>query len=120
LIIRNKIDISGHKAGLSETGILYLSAKTNDGVAEFRELLKQRMGLQNNTEGSFLARRRHLDALQQAQMALDNGLANILAYQNELLAEDLRLAQQALSEITGKFTADDLLGQIFSSFCIGK
>ncbi|MEK7989697.1 MAG: tRNA uridine-5-carboxymethylaminomethyl(34) synthesis GTPase MnmE [Thiotrichaceae bacterium] len=120
LLIRNKIDISGHQAGLCETGVLYLSAKTNEGVAEFRELLKQKMGLKNNTEGSFLARRRHLDALQQAQTALDSGLANILAYQNELLAEDLRLAQQALSEITGKFTADDLLGQIFSSFCIGK
>ncbi|WP_353570560.1 tRNA uridine-5-carboxymethylaminomethyl(34) synthesis GTPase MnmE [Candidatus Albibeggiatoa sp. nov. BB20] len=120
LVIRNKVDISGHQAGLSNNGVLYLSAKTNEGITELRQLLKQKMGLQNNTEGSFLARRRHLDALQQAQTTLDTGLTHLLTYQNELLAEELRLAQQALSEITGEFTADDLLGQIFSSFCIGK
>lgn len=117
LIIRNKIDISGHQAGLSQSGILYLSAKTSEGVEDLRQLLKQKMGLKNNTEGSFLARRRHLDALEQAQSSLTNALTQD---QSELLAEELRLAQHALSEITGEFTADDLLGQIFSSFCIGK
>ncbi len=120
LIIRNKIDISGHEAGLTDAGVLYLSAKTQQGIAELRQLLKQRMGLKNNTEGSFLARRRHLDALQQAQTALNNALLYVQTYQSELVAEELRLAQQALNEITGEFTADDLLGQIFSHFCIGK
>jgi tRNA modification GTPase len=120
LIIRNKIDISGHEAGLTANNVLYLSAKTNAGIEQLRQLLKQKMGLNNNTEGSFLARRRHLDALQQAQTALDSALSHVLAYQNELLAEELRLAQLALNSITGEFTADDLLGQIFSNFCIGK
>jgi tRNA modification GTPase len=120
LIIRNKIDISGHQAGLNQSGILYLSAKTSEGVDDLRQLLKQKMGLKNNTEGSFLARRRHLDALEQAQSSLTTALTQVLTHQSELLAEELRLAQHALSEITGEFTADDLLGQIFSNFCIGK
>ena len=78
------------------------------------------MGLDSNTEGNFMARRRHLDALETAKTAFTTALNHAHNYQNELLAEELRLAQQALGEITGEFTADDLLGQIFSSFCIGK
>lgn len=79
------------------------------------------MGYSQTAESSFSARRRHLDALKQAQQYLESGYQQLThASAGELLAEDLRLAQQALGEITGEFTADDLLGRIFSSFCIGK
>ena len=72
-------------------------------------------------QGSFIARRRHLEALDRAKAYLAAGREQLLAHQaGELLAEDLRLAQEALGEITGAFTSDDLLGRIFSSFCIGK
>ncbi len=122
--IRNKIDQSGTAAGISETATgfeIALSAKTGEGVDLLREHLKQCMGYSSGQEGEFIARRRHLDAIERAS---DHLLTGQSALQNqgsgELLAEDLRQAQQALGEITGEFTADDLLGQIFSSFCIGK
>jgi tRNA modification GTPase len=119
-IIRNKIDISGHRAGMGADGILYLSAKTGEGIEVLKAYLKEKMGLHSNTEGSFMARRRHLDALQRARIALITGLNYTQTYHGELLAEELRQAQKALGEITGEFTTDDLLGQIFSTFCIGK
>lgn len=79
------------------------------------------MDFNSGQEGEFIARRRHLDAIQRASEHLLTGRAALQDQgSGELLAEDLRQAQQALSEITGEFTADDLLGQIFSSFCIGK
>lgn len=79
------------------------------------------MGFSGNIEGGFIARRRHLEALELAGTHLLQGRGQLLdARAGELLAEELRLAQLALSEITGEFTADDLLGRIFSSFCIGK
>jgi tRNA modification GTPase len=120
LIIRNKIDLSGHLAGLSDNNILYLSAKTGEGIEELISFLKKKIGLHNNTEGSFMARRRHLEALEQARTALETSFTHTQHFNNELLAEELRQAQQALCEITGEFSADDLLGQIFSTFCIGK
>lgn len=120
LIVRNKIDLSHHKAGMSSNNICYISAKTGAGIDSLKDYLKQKMGLDSNTEGNFMARRRHLDALQTAKTAFATALNHANNYQNELLAEELRLAQQALGEITGEFTADDLLGKIFSSFCIGK
>ncbi|EIJ41075.1 tRNA modification GTPase TrmE [Beggiatoa alba B18LD] len=120
LIIRNKIDLSGHEAGISPQGMVYISAKTGAGVEDLKQTLRERLGLQTQTEGTFIARRRHLDALTRTLTALQNAMSYIHSYQNELLAEELRLAQQALSEITGEFTPDDLLGQIFSTFCIGK
>jgi tRNA modification GTPase len=120
LIVRNKIDLSHHKAGMSSNDICYISAKTGAGVESLKDYLKQKMGLDSNTEGNFMARRRHLDALETAKTAFATALSHADNYQNELLAEELRLAQQALGEITGEFTADDLLGQIFSNFCIGK
>ena len=86
-----------------------------------RDHLKQCMGYTENTEGVFSARRRHLDALTRAQESLQNGQAQLLgAGAGELLAEDLRLCQQHLGDITGQLSSDDLLGEIFSSFCIGK
>ena len=79
------------------------------------------MGFEQTAESLFSARRRHLEALQQAADSLGHGHQQLtLLGAGELLAEDLRMAQQALGEITGEFSPDDLLGRIFSSFCIGK
>lgn len=123
-VIRNKADLTGETTGASQNGdypVFHISAKTNSGIEELRDHLKACMGFDANTEGSFIARRRHLDALERAAEHLaigDAQLHNHLA--GELLAEELRLTQQHLNEITGEFSSDDLLGRIFSSFCIGK
>ncbi|WP_324700508.1 tRNA uridine-5-carboxymethylaminomethyl(34) synthesis GTPase MnmE [Pantoea agglomerans] len=123
-VVRNKADVTGESLGLTEVNghsLIRLSARTSAGVDELRDHLKQSMGFAGNMEGGFLARRRHLQALELAATHLQQGKAQLLgAWAGELLAEELRLAQQALSEITGEFTSDDLLGRIFSSFCIGK
>ncbi|WP_025901564.1 tRNA uridine-5-carboxymethylaminomethyl(34) synthesis GTPase MnmE [Tatumella sp. UCD-D_suzukii] len=123
-VIRNKADITGESPGAeSEAGhtLIRLSARTGGGIDTLREHLKQSMGFSGNIEGGFIARRRHLEALELAGTHLLQGRGQLLdARAGELLAEELRLAQLALSEITGEFTADDLLGRIFSSFCIGK
>ena len=123
-IVRNKIDLNGEQASeIEQDGyqIISLSAQTHDGVQLLREHLKQAMGFQTGMEGGFLARRRHLDALDKAAEHLQIGLVQLTEFHaGELLAEELRLVQAHLSEITGEFTSDDLLGNIFSSFCIGK
>ena len=123
-IVRNKIDLNGEQASESEQDgyqIISLSAQTHDGIQLLREHLKQAMGFQTGMEGGFLARRRHLDALEKAAEHLQIGLVQLTEFHaGELLAEELRLVQTYLSEITGEFTSDDLLGNIFSSFCIGK
>lgn len=121
----NKIDLSGDMPGVRQNGAMppcaeniYLSAKTGSGMSELREHLKQAAGFQAEGEGLFIARRRHLDALNRCRTHLSEALAD--NRRHELLAEQLRLAHDALGEITGAVSADDLLGQIFSSFCIGK
>lgn len=123
-VVRNKADVTGEPLGIEEVNtysLIRLSARTGAGVDLLRDHLKQSMGFTSNTEGGFLARRRHLQALEQAAQHLQQGREQLVsAYAGELLAEELRLAQQCLSEITGEFTSDDLLGRIFSSFCIGK
>ncbi|WJV53865.1 tRNA uridine-5-carboxymethylaminomethyl(34) synthesis GTPase MnmE [Prodigiosinella aquatilis] len=123
-VVRNKADITGEPLGIEDVNthsLIRLSARTGEGIDTLREHLKQSMGFTSNTEGGFLARRRHLQALELAAQHLQEGKEQLVsAYAGELLAEELRLAQQALSEITGEFTSDDLLGRIFSSFCIGK
>lgn len=123
-IVRNKADLSGEAEGMQESDgytIVTLSAKTQQGVELLREHLKQSMGYQTNMEGGFLARRRHLEALEKAAEHLQLGHVQLTQfYAGELLAEELRMVQDNLSEITGQFTSDDLLGNIFSSFCIGK
>ncbi|WP_033568160.1 tRNA uridine-5-carboxymethylaminomethyl(34) synthesis GTPase MnmE [Dickeya undicola] len=123
-VVRNKADVTGEPLGIEDVNtysLIRLSARTGDGVDLLQEHLKQSMGFTSNTEGGFLARRRHLQALEQAAQHLQQGHEQLVgAYAGELLAEELRLAQQSLSEITGEFTSDDLLGRIFSSFCIGK
>jgi len=118
----NKIDLTGRQAGFDQEKIhLGISAKTGVGIKELRAHLKQIMGYQSAEGGQFIARRRHLDALHSAQKEILSAHDALTAqYAGELAAESLRRAQLALDEITGKFTADDLLGEIFSNFCIGK
>ncbi|AHK17140.1 tRNA uridine-5-carboxymethylaminomethyl(34) synthesis GTPase MnmE [Thalassolituus oleivorans] len=123
-VIRNKADLSTEVIGLDihkRFPTITLSAKQNAGVDVLREHLKDIMGYNAANEGGFLARRRHIDALNRANDAVAFGRQQLDGMgAGELLAEDLRMAQQALNEITGAFTADDLLGEIFGSFCIGK
>ena len=123
-IVHNKIDLAGKEAEIikgEHRSEIYLSAKANMGTDLLKEHLKQCMGYQSAGEGTFMARRRHLEAIQKAIQSVENGLAQLQEFSaGELLAEELRLAQNALSEITGEFTSDDLLGRIFTSFCIGK
>ncbi|AEW44858.1 GTP-binding protein [Serratia symbiotica str. 'Cinara cedri'] len=123
-IIRNKADITKEKLGITEIdgySLICLSTRTSAGVNLIREHLKQSIGFTGNIEGGFLARRRHLQALEQAKYHLIQGKEKIInTYVNELLAEELRLAHVALNKITGEISSDDLLKQIFSNFCIGK
>lgn len=124
-LIRNKADLSGESVVLEVSNdghvTISLSAKSTQGLDLLREHLKACMGYAQTSESSFSARRRHLEALRKAATHLEHGHAQLtLAGAGELLAEDLRMAQQALGEITGAFSSDDLLGRIFSSFCIGK
>jgi tRNA modification GTPase len=117
----NKIDLDGGSAGIeaSERGArMRLSAKTGAGVDALRAWLLQTAGWQPHGEGLFMARERHLDALRQARGHLAEAAGHTQAF--ELYAEDLRQTQQALGRITGEVSADDLLGEIFSRFCIGK
>lgn len=123
-LIHNKIDLSGHApSGIADAAAdrLYLSAREGRGLDALRAHLKQCMGYTGETEHGFTARRRHLDALDRAWKHVRFGRAQLEERgAGELLAEELHLAQQALNEITGEFSSDDLLGRIFSSFCIGK
>ena len=123
-VVRNKADLTGETLVTTEHDnhpVYRISAKTGLGVDDLKQHLKDIMGYQGNTEGGFMARRRHLEAIDRAEQHLLEGKVQLEEYQaGELLAEELRLTQQHLSEITGEFTSDDLLGRIFSSFCIGK
>ena len=123
-VIHNKIDLTAQVPELIvEKGQTHikLSAKKDYGLDMLRSHLQQTMGYEKTNESAFLARRRHLDALDRAFAYVQHSKQQLVDVKaGELVAEDLRLAQQALSEITGKFTSDDLLGEIFSSFCIGK
>ena len=122
-LVLNKIDESGHRPGrLSErVNSFAISAKHKTGLDELVGFLQSSMGFDERSEGLFSARRRHLAALEKALELVVVGQRQLSGSgAGELLAEDLRLAQTQLSEITGVFTSDDLLGHIFSSFCIGK
>ncbi len=121
IVVRNKIDLTNEPAGADAENTIKLSAKTGDGVAVLRETIRKLAGYENQGEGAFTARRRHLDALARAQAHFLTGRQALLEQRaGELLAEELRLCQQALGEITGAVTSDELLGKIFSEFCIGK
>ena len=125
-LVRNKIDLIQHDSMIeieqaTQRTVVWLSAKHKLGLELLQNHLKTEMGYSQTEEGVFMARKRHLDALQTALNWAENGKQQLEEFAaGELLAEDLRLAQEALSEITGRFTSDDLLGHIFTSFCIGK
>lgn len=120
LIVRNKIDLINlvPKAPADE---VYISAKTGRGLQELRQRLKKIIGLVENGENGYMARTRHLDALDKARKHLKSGLEQLqLQHPPEFLAEDLRLAQEAIGTITGAVYSDQLLDEIFSRFCLGK
>ncbi len=120
LYLHNKIDLSGHTSGpqLKDSELhIFISAKTGAGMDVLEEKLLDAIGWHQET-GVFMARARHLEALASAREHL--GAAQQQLDRPELFAEELREAQEALNNITGRFTADDLLGEIFSRFCIGK
>lgn len=121
IVVHNKIDLNEAKARTErrDDGVhVHLSAKTGEGIDLLRSALLETAGWRGEIEDLFIARERHLRALKKAQVHAEKG-ARLLA-QAELFAEELRGAQNALAEITGEFDADDLLGEIFSRFCIGK
>jgi tRNA modification GTPase len=118
----NKVDLAGGEARAQGRDAVWLSAKTGAGIDGLRRVLLELAGWQGAGEGQFIARERHLQALRAAadHLVAAGENAQRQAQALELFAEELRLAQEALSEITGEFTADDLLGVIFGRFCIGK
>ena len=124
ILIKNKIDLTEDEPGVFENSgqtTIAISAKTQQGITELEQFLQNHMGYHSESEGEFSARQRHVNAIQQTAQHLQTGLQQLKQHNaGELLAEDLRQAQYALAEITGEFSADDLLGEIFSSFCIGK
>ncbi|MDE2195778.1 MAG: tRNA uridine-5-carboxymethylaminomethyl(34) synthesis GTPase MnmE [Gammaproteobacteria bacterium] len=122
-LVFNKIDLAGRPPALQESAPypqLWLSARTGAGLGLLRAHLKRAAGYNESGEDTFSARRRHLQALARAREHLQAAAAHIENSARELLAEELRLAQLCLGEITGEFTSEDLLGRIFSDFCIGK
>ena len=125
LQVYNKIDLldKSEQSRITETqeSVIVISAKYATGIHELKETLKSRMGYQASSESTFIARRRHLQAIKETQEAVERGEIQLREFNaGELLAEELRIAQDALGKITGQFTPDDLLAEIFSSFCIGK
>jgi tRNA modification GTPase len=122
-IVFNKTDLSGEQNRIVEKEDcteIFLSAKTGQGIELLRQHLKLCMGYERHTEGQFIARRRHITAINNASIHLTAAKQCLQNNNGELLAEELKLAQQELSSITGEFSSDDLLGRIFADFCIGK
>ena len=119
LLVFNKVDLLDDSAAISASApFVRVSAKTGAGIEELRGKLLEAVGWRDQESGAFMARERHLRALALAQVHLAQ--AQTVLTSAELFAEELRLAQRALNEITGEFTQDDLLGEIFNRFCIGK
>jgi tRNA modification GTPase len=118
----NKVDAAGETVRLEARGGVLISAKTGAGLQDLKTQLLQVVGWQSAPEGVFMARERHVQALHEVTKQLTRASEQLQAKKPslDLLAEDLRQAQRALSQITGEFTPDDLLGEIFSKFCIGK
>lgn len=120
LLIHNKIDLTNEEPSVSDH-VIKVSIKNNMGMGLLISAIKKIANFQSEEHDGFIARRRHVDAIERAYQFLLHGQAQVVIHRaGELLAEDLRLAQRTLSEITGEFTSDDLLGEIFSNFCIGK
>lgn len=122
-VIYNKVDLTNEAPRIEKKDktYIYLSAKTGEGLDLLKQHLKKCMGFDGTTEGNFIARRRHIDALVKANKCLLSAKKQLQENKvGELLAEELLQAQNILSKITGEFRSDDLLGKIFSEFCIGK
>ena len=123
IVIKNKIDLTGSKTGIQKiqnNPEISISAKNGDGINIVRNALADFAGLNSNTEGVFLARKRHIIAINETLSFINSAISQLDGGASELVAEDLRQAGMHLGQITGEFSSDDLLGQIFSSFCIGK
>ena len=124
IIVHNKIDLSGETARVDKLANgelhIWLSARTGEGLALLRDELKRLAGRGDGTQGAFSARTRHVQSLEAVAVHLHAAIMHLEHHSGELAAEDLRQAQQELGEITGQFSSDDLLGKIFSTFCIGK
>jgi tRNA modification GTPase len=120
-VVRNKADLSGEPLGQMNDDTVAISALTGAGIDALRSHLEKALGYQPATEGSVTARRRHLESLRIARRHFDEA-CKVLREQSagELMAEELLQVQNALADITGQFSSDDLLGEIFASFCIGK
>jgi len=121
--IYNKIDLLGIAPEITQTEqgtSIYLSVKTGTGMELLTQYLKQSVGFNASADNVFIARRRHIEALNKGQEFVESAIEQLQVQAGELVAEDLRQAQNSLGEITGQFSSDDLLGRIFSSFCIGK
>ncbi len=121
--IYNKIDLLGIAPEIKQSEhdtSIYLSVKTGTGMELLRQYLKQSVGFNASADNVFIARRRHIEALNKGQEYVESALAQLQVQAGELVAEDLRQAQHSIGEITGFVSSDDLLGKIFSSFCIGK
>ena len=120
-VVRNKIDLTGESAGPVADGSINVSALERDGIEALRNHLKSVLGYEPPAEGAITARRRHLESLARARQHFDQARQQLEEHAaGELMAEELLQVQNALAEITGEFHNDDLLGRIFSSFCIGK
>ncbi len=120
-VVRNKIDLTGESAGPVADGSINVSALERDGIEALRNHLKSVLGYEPPPEGAITARRRHLESLARARHHFDQARQQLEEHAaGELMAEELLQVQNALAEITGEFHNDDLLGRIFSSFCIGK
>lgn len=118
LFVYNKVDLLSDDSYVSKNNEQYISAKTLRGIDDLRAAILRLVGFDSNNHDVFIARTRHLNAMKQAVLHIDYAFAN---WENlELLAEELRYGHNKLSEITGEFSANDLLGEIFSRFCIGK
>jgi tRNA modification GTPase len=123
ICIRNKIDLINTKSNVNKLDNqleVWLSAKNGDGVDLLRKALAEFAGLNSAGEGVFLARKRHIDSIDETLIYIDSAIEQLEGGASELVAEDLRQAGMSLGQITGEFSSDDLLGEIFSSFCIGK
>jgi tRNA modification GTPase len=123
IVIKNKIDLTDFGTGIQniqKNPEIAISAKNGDGIDIVRKALSDFAGLNSNTEGVFLARKRHIIAIDETLSFINSAFSQLEVGASELVAEDLRQAGIHLGQITGEFSSDDLLGEIFSSFCIGK
>jgi tRNA modification GTPase len=123
ILVRNKIDLVGLKPSVQKVNNVLdiaISAKNGEGVDSLQDALSEFAGLNATAEGVFLARKRHINAIEETLVFISNAIDQLKHGSSELVAEDLRQAGLQLSQITGEFSSDDLLGEIFSSFCIGK